>query len=196
MATPLSKKLAGAIATPAKTPLAVALERGERGELVELPGLGQAWVRLLGADDSMDVEADVKRAMEDRGLAFSELTVLMWEAERAKQTLSRAVRSSEDRTRPFGTLAEWGQVDDPLITAAWQVYGDIRERLDPVASETISESVRAQIRNAWVKKNRTLLRSFGVSELATFLVTTEFPPETSPTVTSSDGDSSPASSTP
>lgn len=193
----LGKKLAGAsTATPAKSPLAVVLERGARGELVQLPGLGPAWIRLLGSDEVEEVEAEVIRAMTARNIPppigyAAELTAQPYELRRARCTLARAVRSPApaDREIAFGSLEEWGQIDSDIIVAAWHVYGDVRERLAPL-DEPVTDEVRRQITAAWKKKDTMLLRSFGVSALAIYLATTEFPPESSPTPTSSDGASS------
>lgn len=194
MATPLGRKLTnGKPAALPVSPLAAVLERGDRGELVDLPVLGRAFVRVLGHDEAQDVEAEVLRAMEAKQIAFSDATVLAYEAERAKCTLARAVRAPDARDLAFGTLDEWGKVDSDTLGACWHVYGDVRERLAPLDSPTLDERTRTEILAAWSKKNTTLLRSFGVSALAIFLATTECPPASSPTATSSDGGSSSAS---
>lgn len=201
MTTPLGKKLAGTGASPApKSPLALVLERGTRGQLVELPELGRAWLQLLGAADLETIEAEVTARFKAKGLDQSvELgtlavgTAVVTELVRALCTLVRAVRDPDARERPFGTLAEWEAVDSDTLVAAWNIYGDVRERLSPLDAP-LDPSVRAEILDALAKKKAPALRSFGVSALVTFLVTTEFQPASSPTERSSSGESSPASS--
>lgn len=188
--TPLGKKLAGDKPAPAaKSCLAVVIDRGPRGELVELPILGRAWVQLVGHEATQQVEADTFRRMQERGLELSGVTALSYESERAVLTLARSVRSPEDRDAPFGSVDEWSQIDSHLVAACWTVYGDVVDRLAPLDADLPQEH-RAQILGAILKKNGPLLRSFGVTALATYLVTTESPPATSPTTRSSDGDSS------
>jgi hypothetical protein len=171
-----------------RTPLAAVLESWDRGETIDLPVLGPAWVRVLGADEAQDVEAEVVQAMDAKKIAFSDGTVITFEAERAKRTLARAVRTTDDHGAMFGTRDEWGRVDTDTLSACWQIYGDVRERLAPLDGPALSDSDRALIHAAWSKKNTTLLRSFGVAVLATYLATTECPPASSPTTTSPPGD--------
>jgi hypothetical protein len=193
MTTPLGNKLAGkpkpTPAAAAKTSLATVLERGPRGELVDLPVLGRAWIELLGNAAISDIETDVAKRMKARGLELDDTTILTYEAERAQLTLTRSVREPDERGKAFGTLEEWGQVDADTLLAAWHAYGDVRERLAPL-DVVLDPDLRSQIIGAIVKKNVLLLRSFGVNALAIFLATSESPPATSPTTTSPSGDSS------
>ena len=192
MTTPLAKKLAGAAPAAARSPLAAVLERGARGELVELPVLGPAWVQLVGAEDVQRIEADVFRAMKERGLDPTVLHAMAYEADRAVRTLACAVRSADDRAAAFGTEIEWGKVDSDTIAACWEVYMDVRERLAPMDAPLTPER-RAELERAYAKKNATSLRAFALRELVTWLLSTEFPPATPPTTKSSDGPSLPAS---
>lgn len=194
--TPLAKKIAGGNGAPAsavKSPLAAVLERGARGELVDLPVLGPAWLQLIGHEDVQAIESDVMKRMAALGLELTPLNVLSYDAERAVLTLARAVRSPDDRAAPFGTEAEWGKVDSDTIAACWHIFGDLRERLSPLDVE-IPPMMRTEILAAIAKKNTMLLRSFGLSVLVSFMASTEFPPETSPSPKSSDGESSPVTS--
>ncbi|MGE0547617.1 MAG: hypothetical protein AB7O24_04255 [Kofleriaceae bacterium] len=165
------------------------LDRGPRGELVDLPVLGPAWLQLIGHADTQDVEADMYRRMKARGIELDAVTALSYEAERAALTLARAAKAPEDRKSPFGTIEEWGQVDSDTLSAIWQIWGDVRERLAPLDT-ALPQDQRDLIASAIAKKNSILLRSFGVSALATWLVTTELPLVISPEEKLSSGDSS------
>jgi hypothetical protein len=167
--TMLGRKLAGQ-STPARpdSPLAQVLKLGPRGELVELPVLGPAWVQIITASDVTDIEAQVTRRMKERELEASAMTVLSWEAERAMLTLARSVRSADDRAAPFGTVDEWAQLDSDTLAACWTVYGDVRERLSVLADD-LSPEVRAAIAVAHASGNKAALRSFGVNRIAQYL---------------------------
>lgn len=193
--TLLGNKLKGAGAQPApaaQSRIAAVLAFGPRGELVELPLIGKAWIAVGSHAMLSEVEAAVERRMAELGLTLTAFTAGAWESERAVQTLARCVRTAEDHDAPVGTPAEWAELDTNTINKCWTVYGDVFDRLAPLDGE-LPESTRKQIFAALVKKNATALRSFGVNALATFLLSMESPPATSPTPTSSDGESSPES---
>ena len=174
----------GAPEPPPKTPLERLLSGGRRGELVELPGLGPAWLELLGARASQEVEAAVYAAMKEYGIELDAVTMLRFEIERAVRTLAIAARDPEDRSKPFGTLAAWHQVDPTVINAAWSTYGDIKERLDPMATPLTDDEIAA-FEYAVKKKDARILRSFGVVKLSAWLTSTAFQLSTSPTPSSS-----------
>lgn len=188
MSTALGKKLVGEKAAAAKSRLAAVLDRDDRGELVELHGLGLAWLRLIGSDEVTEIEAELFRRMKDLGLEANVLNGLTYEAERAKLTLARVVRDPDDHAKSFGTLDEWGQVDPDTIAAAWSSYADMRTRRSPL-DVAITPELRAQIESAISKKNGMLLRSFDVLTLSSYLLSTEFPRASSPTPMSATGPS-------
>lgn len=176
----------------AKTALRGVLDRGARGLEVELPVLGAVWIQLIGNEDATDIETMVFARMKERGIELTTLTALTFDAERAVLTLARAVRMPGDHATPFGSAEDWGQVDQDTFTACWTVYGDVRERLAPF-DVPLDEATQEGILFAISKKNSMLLRSYGVAALATYLLTSESQPASSPTPTSSDGESLPAS---
>jgi len=184
--TPLERlqqaKQTKAAETP-KTPLERLMATGRRGELVELPGLGPAWLELLGARASQEVEAAVYAAMKEYGIELDAVTMIRFEIERAVRTLAIAAHDPDDHTKPFGTLAAWHLVDPTTINAAWSTYGDVRERLDPMSTPLTEDEVAA-FEYAVKKKDARLLRSFGVVKLSAWLTSTAFPPSTSPTPSS------------
>ena len=194
MTTPLGKKLAAPAPTPvAKTPLAVVLERGARGELVVLPELGPVWLQLISYDDALAVEAEILRQLSAIGLALTnDVARQAYENARAVHTLARAARQPEARNAVFGTESEWGKVDTHLIASCFAIYADVVERLSPFDAE-LTDGERALITVAAKKKDTTLLRSFGTSTLASFIASTEFQPATSPAERSNSGDSPQAS---
>lgn len=193
MTSPLAKKLAGQAAPPpAKSPLALVLERGPRGELVELPQLGAVWMQLIGHDDVQDVEALTMKRMAARGLEPLMLHALSYDAERAQLTLARAARDPGDHSKPFGSEEDWGKVDSDTLAAAWHHLADMRSRLSPLDVE-MTQELQDAIVGAIVKKNGMLLRSFDVCTLASFLLSTAFPLASSPTPTSTVGGSPPDS---
>jgi hypothetical protein len=170
--TPLAKKMVagnGAPAPTVKSQLAVVLERGPRGELVELPVLGPVWLQLIGHDDVQAIEAEVMKRMAAHGLEPVALNALSYDAERAVLTLARAVRSPDDRVTAFGTEAEWAKVDSDTIASCWHIFGDLRERLSPLDVE-IPPAMRTEILAAIAKKLDAVevVRAHRACELADF----------------------------
>lgn len=189
MTTKLGQKIAAGGATqPAAGVSATALGRrlanGRRGETVDIPGLGPAYIELVGAVRWEELELEGLLALKARGLELELRTAEVFELSKARRTLAEAVRDPDDHSAPFGTLAEWGALDPLAINAAWQAYGDIRERLDP-QSTPLTDEERLAIDLAVKKKDVELLRSYGVARLSAWLVTTGGPQSTSPTPSSS-----------
>ena len=154
---------------------------GRRGELVTVPVIGEVWIELVGHATVNQIEAEVWEAMRALGLELNPITVPTFEAERAARTLARAVREGEPDSRDvtIGTVEEWKSLDPDVINVAWQAYGDVRERLDPLGV-VISDTERSELEFALKKKDARLLRSFGVVKLAHYLATTADPPSSSP----------------
>jgi hypothetical protein len=192
MATPLAKRAAGQSAPVPKTPAAIVLERGPRAELLDVPGLGPMWMTLPGVGFWEDLEFEMARFVRQQGLELAQVPSEALQLFKTRRILAHAARDPENHSKPFGTLEEWRDIDAGLAESAMAAFADMRERLTPLDVD-ISAEHRALIMAAVKKKERTILRSFGQATLVTWLLTTEFPPETSPTTRSSDGDSSPES---
>lgn len=191
--TILGSKLAGAAhmaapASPVSRPLTRTLAAGRRGELVMFAHLGQAWVELPGALAWEEVQIAARAELSAAKIELSIGTAELFEMKLARHTLARAVRSPADRGLPFGTLEEWGELDPDVINACWQTYGDVRERLDPM-SLPLTDAERTAIEFALKKKDAALLRSFGISRLAAFMISTEDLQSTSQIPSSSSSDS-------
>lgn len=186
--TPLGRKLDNGHPLAKSLSRLAAVVAGGHGEDVDLPGLGPAFIELIGAREMTTIEAAVVRDMAELGLEQTTLTITQYELARATRTLAIAVRDRDDHSQPFGTLDEWGGLDPDRVGACWSVYGDVRERLDPLA-HPLTEEEAMVIDRALKKKDATLLRSFGVAKLCAWLVTTGAPPSTSPQASSGSSDS-------
>jgi hypothetical protein len=160
--------------------LATRLATGVRGLDLDLPKLGKVHMQLLGHVDVQMVESEVFKAMGARGMELTALNAQSYEAERAVRTLAIATRTVEDRSKHFGSLEDWLQIDSDLLVACWHAYGDVREQLDPIPAE-FNEEMAAKIAGAVSKKNGPLLRMFGVVMLSAYLLTMADPPAIVPT---------------
>ena len=191
--TLLAQKTAGAKAPASDaTLLGRAFPGGRRGELVTLPVLGKAWIELAGHETVNQIEGAVFCEMSRLGLEFSVATALTFEAERAARTLAATVRDPDDHSKAFGTIEEWLQIDSDLLNACNLVYGDVRDRLDPLGEGSTSEEDTALFLQALLKKSPATLRSFGVAKLSRLLLSGVVQPASSPTPPSSSGDTLPA----
>jgi hypothetical protein len=184
------KKPAAADAKPSR--LRGIMERDLRGEMVTLPYVGECWIELVAHDRGNAVEGDTLREMSEHGIPAGGMFGLSFESERAKQTLAVAAREA-DKVTPIGTLEDWGALDDDIIAACWFVYGDVRERLDPLGSEHVTADEVREIDAAIEKKNRMALLRFGVAKLSLYLLSTAARRASSPTPPSLPGESSPES---
>lgn len=163
---------------------------GSRGEDTTIPLLGKVRIELIGEIVRKDVDAAVYRAMATRGLEPNVFTSDLFESERATRTLAVAVRDPDDRTRPFGTVEEWEALDADIVNAAWHVYGDVRERLDPM-SVPLTADEHLAIEVAVKKKDQPLLKSYGVAKLAAWLASMDGLPSTLPSPSLSSSESLP-----
>lgn len=189
-ATRLGKQLDGKDAAKAlPSRLAAAVSGAQLEEVLELPRLGAAVMRLVPHSRVLEIEAAVRAHMDGIGLAELVTTQHLWECERAVRMLAEGVRDPGAARPAFGTLAEWRELDQDLVADLWRIYSDFRERADPVGVD-LTDAERAEIERAIVKKNAPLLRSFGCRRLATWLLTTAAPPSTSATPRSSSSDES------
>jgi hypothetical protein len=160
-----------------------------RGEIVDLPVLGPAWIQLASSDVLTEITGSVMARMADLKLEAIPLNGDDYAAERTKRILAWAVRDADNRLLPFGTLAEWGTIDSDLMMACGMKYNDVRVRLDPVSSASLTENDFAVIMMAIEKKDPALLLSCGLAKLSLYLLTTASPPASSPTPPSSSGES-------
>jgi hypothetical protein len=175
--TRLGSKLAGGanVASPASsvsTKLSRQVTAGRRGEEVAIPVLGRAFMELPGAVTWTELEAANRARMLELFGALAIENAAQYELDFARRVLAVAARDPDDRALPFGTLEEWGALDVDVINLAWQVFGDVRERLDPLSRELSAEEGIA-IQSAIKKKDALLLRTYGVVKLSIWLATTD-----------------------
>ena len=198
MVTKLGTALANAAAAAAASSSApsrfMAALAGKRVlKPITIPALGlEAVMTLLGSDRLLDIDGDVVRAMERRGLDRDGLNLGRYELETAKRALAEAIREPSDPSKPLGTVDEWGQLPPEVIGDLWRQFGDLREEHDPVESPLTSDEI-VELRDAVSKKNGVLLRVFGARKLSAYLLSLDDPPASSSTPKSSPGDSSSAS---
>lgn len=180
---------AGAVAAAGQdTPLARWRSAGARGEYVELPGIGRAFVRLVGHAESAQVESAVIAEMARLGIPFTPMWTNSINLERWARQLAIAVRDPDDHAKQFGTTEEWMGVDDDLLIAAGNIYQDIRQRLDPV-SDLLSDDDAKELVEAFKKKDGMSFMAAGVQRLSLWLLSTDALQLSSPTPKSSPGES-------
>lgn len=189
-------KMAAMKAAPAAvekkvTLLARALAADPRGEFAIMPKLGRVWIELAGEAVVDRIESETIEAMRVLGIPQTPLNALTYDARRTALTLAWAVRDADSTNHAdrVGSVDEWLAVDIDLLSACGQVYGDVRERLNPVGSDTLTAEEFDQIRLAHEKKNAPMLRTFGLASLSNYLATTDAPPASSPTPPPSAGPS-------
>lgn len=142
-------------------------------------------MRLVGRAEALAILSETRLAFEARKLPTDAAALAApgvvneWNCEIAVRHLAIAVRDPADTERPLAPLDEWQLCDDDQISALWQQYQDLRERLDPLnADVSLTEAQFAAIASAIKKKERTLLIAFGCSTLSSYLLTTAAPPAT------------------
>lgn len=140
-----------------------------RGEYVELPGLGRAFVRLLSRSATTAIEAEVFDKLPKAGIPAIQLHAYTYDQERKALTIAAAARDPEDHSKPFGTLIEWQQEDDDIIAAAGMQYDAVKARLDPVGLAELDPDTESMLVEAFKKKDRRLLMLFDVATLASWL---------------------------
>lgn len=184
--TKLGKQLDSAASQPGEqqlSKLGAALASGAvaRGRMVDdFAGLGRVFVDLIGMRDAQRIEGECVSACERLGISQESLAhTTAFEAEKAIRWLALAIRDPDDLAKPFGTVEEWERVDPDTITRAWHHYSDVREELQPEVV-AMTRELRDLVASAVVKKNATLLRSFGTHVLVSFLLSTDEQQPTSP----------------
>lgn len=150
-----------------------------------------AVMTVIGSERSLDIEGEVARAMDRRGLEQNVLTQGKFELELAWRTLAEAVLDSEQNPVPFGTAEQWGRLVPEVIGELWVQYAELRAEHDPQVAELTEDEVR-DLRAAVSKKNAPALRYFGASRLSRFLLSTADLLVSCWTEKSSPGDSSSA----
>lgn len=188
-------------ATRAGTKLAAVRGQTARGDFVTLPEFGRVWMKLVGHKMGNSIEGQV---VEEMNRAKIPLTVgfgLTMDTDKKARVLAYAVFVDDDPTNglalgttAFGSLAEWLDEDDDVIIACYYEYHQLRERLDPFGMPTLTEQRAAEIIEAFKKKDPMLFLSFELKELCIFLASGAVQLATSPTPSSSSGESSPESS--
>lgn len=176
----------------ARTSKLAELAHARQGETLRVAGFGMMRLEIVGSRDQQEIEATVQRIMRERGIALDRATSTVYELERAIHTLAIGARDPDDPRSPYGSLAEWEAINSDMILAAWDAYGDVRQRQDPIAVP-LTDDERADIEIAVKKKAPLLLRTFGLVKLCDWLTTTDVLPSTSPSPTSPSGESSSAS---
>lgn len=147
---------------------------------------------LCTVDRELAIEGEVARFMESIGLPATSQNDTALELERAKRLLADVVHDAEgDHPARVGTVSEWGLLAKEQIVDLYYQYLGFAAAHDPASADLTAEDMDA-IRDAAQKKSSTRLRLFGVQRLASYLATTGGLPASSPTPTSSPGDSSPA----
>lgn len=174
-----------------QTPMAKARPRIARGELVPVVPYGEVWMKVLGSTEMEDIEAATFRAMAAKGLPPIDLHVGTYNLHRFRRILAAAVRDPQNHGEPFGTLEEWGEEPDEVLSLAVAAYKDVKQRLDPVNDVELTEGQAAELMEAFKKKDFQQLRSFGSVTLATWLLSGAVQPSNSPTPSSRNSESSP-----
>jgi hypothetical protein len=169
-----------------------ALLVARRGELVNLPVFGAAYMAIVPHPVMNEIEAALFQEMARLGLPpLPDFTTTTYELERKARILDAAARKATDPTHatPLLPSGAWagGKVDDDLIVACFEVYRDVRTRLDPVGAGGLDDVDMAAIGEAFKKKDATSLARFGAVKLALWLVTTDALQLSSPTPASSPG---------
>jgi hypothetical protein len=196
MTTKLGSALTGAAAaTPSTAPsrFQAALATARPFREVVIPGLELAALEtLIGTERELDIEGEVTATMERRGLEAGIINQAAWELERARRVLAEVLLDPDPDKRsnppPIGTLADWGRVPKEIIVELWRRHTDFCEQHDPSFDKLTDEEVE-ELKLAVAKKNSAWLRSFGARRLASYLLTLDVPPASSPTPESGPGES-------
>jgi len=161
-----------AVSAPPSSRLAAVLATRRRGDFIEIPGVGRVWLELATAGDYLEIQSATRRAMAAAAIPDELAYLQAWELERAVLTLERTIREPEEgrHATRVGSRDEWAALDIDTLNAAWNLYGDVRERLDPMSIELAPEDQLA-IELAIKKKDGALLRSFGATRLSAWLAT-------------------------
>jgi antitoxin (DNA-binding transcriptional repressor) of toxin-antitoxin stability system len=176
-----------------------ALIDARRGETVNLPVLGAAYLQIVPHGPMNDIEsallAEMQRLQIPPTAVFLDTT---WDIERKARILAASARRADDPTHSIPLLPQdfWlGKagpnkdrgVDDHLIVACFEVYRDVCARLDPIGMGSLTPEHASMIMDAFKKKDGTVLVGFGAVLLTLWLLTGDLQPSSSPTPASSTG---------
>jgi hypothetical protein len=148
-----------------------------------------AAMTVIGSERHLDIEGETAKAMERRGFEQNVLNQSRFELDEAIRVLAIAVVNSEEDPRPFGSLAEWGELVPEVISDLWLQYAELRAQHDPQLAE-LSKLELDGIADAVSKKNGPLLVFYGARRLARYLLTLAARPASSSTSRSQPGASS------
>ena len=170
-------------AAAAATKLAHARAGLVRGEMVELPVFGKAWMEIVGHRSSNAIEAEIFATFSKLGLGLDSkilgdkvhLLAGSYDNHRKALTLAEAVRDPADHEVRFGTPEQWCELDASIIDACAVVYEDVKWRLDPMSSPRLTQEVVNDLCDAFEKKNWIRLRQFGASMLIEWLLSSDGP---------------------
>jgi hypothetical protein len=143
-----------AVGKPPVTRLEAALagKRPFKPVTVRVHGVSHdAVMTVIGGERALDIEGEVARAMDKRGLEQNVLTQGKFELELAWRTLAEAVLDSEQNPVPFGTAEQWGRLVPEVVGELWIQYAELRAEHDPQVAELTEDEVR-EIRAAVSKK--------------------------------------------
>lgn len=172
------------------TPMADRRVRIARGELRNLAPYGEVWIQILGSSAMEEIEAATWKHMETLGLPPSPIHLGTYNLHRFRRVLAAAVRDPKDHTQPFGTLEEWGEEPDDVLTSGIQLWKDVKARLDPTTNPELTDEEAESILEEFKKKDFKELRSFGAATLASWLLSGAVQLSSSPTASSRSSDSS------
>lgn len=187
-------------AAAAATKLSATMGKVARGDWAELPVFGRVWIQLNRHTASNSIEAATIKEMERVGIPLTAGFAGSAAPERNARILADGVRDPDDPTHEtrFGTEEQWLALDDDLIQSCALYYDDVRARLDPLGNPYLSDDGRreafAACTEAFKKKDRITLLSFGVAVLSAWLLSGEVQLSTSPTPSSTSSPSSQGSS--
>lgn len=175
--TQLANVIAHAAKPSAAGRLAAVLAGVRAWQPIKVPTLGiDAALILVGTARQVEIEAEVTRLMDSRGLEQSMLTLTPWELERSVRLIAEAVVELDIEKRgdapPLGTVDDWGHLPPATIVELRRMYDDFSELHDPVHDELDDAALR-EIEDAFKKKDSTRLRGFGARRLSLWLLSTD-----------------------
>lgn len=154
---------------------------------VEIPRTAvKGQMRLVGRSEALQIVSEARELFKSKKLPTEPATLAAagllseWNAEVAVRHLAIAVRRPDDASRPLESLDEWRECDDEQISALWEQYKDLQDRIDPLAKLDLGDADRAAIEAAAKKKPAEvdLLTSYGSRRLALYVISTVAQPST------------------
>lgn len=135
-------------------------------------------MRVLSRTESLTIKSEALSLFRDQNLVNKDGSIAAvaaedWKCEIAVRHLAVAVREHDDGP-PLASLEDWrDELTDEQISAPWDRYQDLRDRLDPLGEDSrpLSEDEITIMYAAAKKKDVLVLRSFGLHRLAQFVIT-------------------------